>query len=67
VTVTGTGFLGVYEVDFGATAADSFTILSSTVLVATAPAAGAAGSVDITVTSFDGTSAVGSGDVYSYV
>jgi hypothetical protein len=67
VTVTGTNFLGVYQVKFGATAADSFTILSSTTLVVTAPAAGGTGSVDITVTSYDGTSTISSSDVYTYV
>ena len=66
VTVSGTNFAGVEEVDFGSTAADSFTVLSSTVLVATAPA-GAAGSVHFTVKTDDGTSSTGAADLYTFV
>jgi hypothetical protein len=65
VTVTGTNFLGTYQVSFGSTAADGFTILSATTIVVTAPAG--TGTVDITVTNFDGKSATSSSDQYTYV
>jgi hypothetical protein len=67
VTVTGTNFLGAYQVQFGTNVASSFTVLSSTTIVVTAPAGGGTGSVDIRVTTYDGTSSVGAGDVYTYV
>jgi hypothetical protein len=65
VTITGTNFLGAYQVNFGINAAASFTILSATTIVATAPAG--TGTVDITVTNFDGTSSTSAADQYSYM
>ena len=65
VTVTGTGFEGATAVDFGGTPATSFTVTSPTTITATAPA-GAAGTVNITVTAPTGTSAVTSADQYTY-
>jgi hypothetical protein len=67
VTVTGTNFGGTYQVSFGANPAPSFTLLSSTTLVVTAPAGSGTGTVDITVTNYDGTSATGAADQYTYV
>src|SRR5262249_50445492 len=53
-------------VNFGSTAAVVFTVLSDTAITATAPAATAASTVDITVTTFSGTSATGSADHFTY-
>ncbi len=66
VTITGTGFTGASAVKFGATNATTFTVNSATKITATAPA-GAAGTVDVRVTTVGGTSAIGAGDKYTYV
>jgi alpha-tubulin suppressor-like RCC1 family protein len=66
VTISGTNFEGVTAVNFGATAASSFTVKSSTTIEATSPAH-AAGTVDVTVTTAKGTSAIGSGDHFTYL
>src|ERR1019366_5489098 len=55
VTVTGTNFTGATAVKFGTTSATTFTVNSATSITATAPA-GAAGTVDVTVTATGGTS-----------
>jgi hypothetical protein len=65
VTVSGSGFTGATGVNFGGTAASSFTVLSDTLLTATAPAA-TAGTVDVTVTTPGGTSATGAADQFTY-
>jgi hypothetical protein len=65
VTVTGTGFTGATAVDFGSAPA-SFTVTSDTSLTATDPA-GAAGTVNVTVTNATGTSATSSTDQFSYL
>ena len=64
VTVTGTGFTGATDVDFGSNAA-SFTVVSDTQITATAPAH-AAGAVHVTVTTFQGTSATSPADLFTY-
>ena len=67
VTITGSGFTGATAVDFAATAATSFTVTSDT-SITTIALAGAAGTVDVTVTTpGGGTSAVSSADEYTYV
>jgi hypothetical protein len=66
VTITGTDLTGATAVNFGATAASTFTVDSATQITATAPAH-AAGTVDITATTPGGTSATGAGDQYTYV
>ncbi len=66
VTVSGSGFAGATAVHFGANPAASFTVNNATSITATAPA-GAAATVDITVTSGGGTSATGAADRYTYV
>jgi Bacterial Ig-like domain (group 3)/Pentapeptide repeats (8 copies)/IPT/TIG domain len=68
VTITGTGFTGASEVDFGsvAVAASSFKVNSDTSITATAPATTVAGLVDVTVTTTDGTSATGTSDQFNY-
>ncbi|MGZ4342274.1 MAG: beta strand repeat-containing protein [Solirubrobacteraceae bacterium] len=65
VTISGTGFTGATGVSFGGTAA-TFSVKSSSQISATAPA-GAAGTVDITVTTLGGTSATSTNDQYTYV
>ncbi|WP_216295900.1 IPT/TIG domain-containing protein, partial [Delftia acidovorans] len=68
VTITGTGFAaapGTGAVRFGATNA-TYTINSNTQITATAPA-GAAGTVDVTVTTVGGSSATSAADQFTYV
>jgi hypothetical protein len=66
VTITGTGFTGATAVDFGATAAAAFTVISDTSITTTSPAA-PAGTVDVTVTTGGGTSATSSTDSFRFV
>lgn len=65
VTIIGTSFTGASAVNFGSTAASTFSVVSDTAIVATVPA-GAAGTVDITVVTPSGTSSTGSADHYTY-
>ena len=65
VTITGTNFLGTSQVSFGAYAASSVTVASSTQITAVAPPQ-AAGTVDITVTTPAGTSATSGSDEFTY-
>ena len=67
VTITGTDFDGATAVSFGGTAATSFTVNSDTSITATAPPAAGIGTVDITVTTAAGTSALVPADQYSYI
>ena len=64
VTITGTGFTGATAVDFGTSPAPSFTIVSTTSITAASPTGG--GSVNVTVTTPAGTSAVSPADVFTY-
>ncbi len=64
VTITGVGFTGATEVDFGGIPA-SFVVNDDSSITATSPAA-SAGTVDVTVTTLRGTSAVSAGDQYVY-
>ena len=57
VTITGTNFTAPATVRFGATAATEATVNSATTITAVAPA-GTAGTVDLTVTTSAGTSAI---------
>jgi hypothetical protein len=66
VTITGTAFTGTTVVNFGTTAATSFTFNSATLITATSPA-DSAGTVDITVTTAGGTSATSTTDQYTYI
>lgn len=65
VVIGGHNFGGATSVDFGSTAA-SFTVKSASRIEAVAPA-GAEATVDVTVTSPEGTSAVSRSDHFSYV
>jgi hypothetical protein len=65
VGVGGSNFVGATAVDFGSTPA-SFTVKSAGKIEAIAPP-GAEGTVDVTVTGPEGTSAVGRADHFSYV
>src|SRR5215475_9526395 len=64
VTITGTNFSGATAVRFGSNAAGSFTVDSATQITATSPAG--VGTVDVTVTTEAGTSAISSGDRFTY-
>lgn len=66
VLLTGTGFMqGFQSVQFGATPATGYFIMSDTLMTAVAPPA-AAGPVHVTVTTTAGTSAATSADVFTY-
>jgi IPT/TIG domain len=65
VTITGTNFTEVTAVKFGSKEAIGFTVKSLDKLSATAPA-GTTGTVDVTVTTVNGTSAITSHDHFRY-
>jgi alpha-tubulin suppressor-like RCC1 family protein len=65
VTITGTGFEGASAVDFGASAATSVTVNSSTSITAVSPPGAA--TVNVTVTTPGGTSATSTKDQFEYV
>ena len=65
VTISGGNFAGTTAVAFGFAAATQFEIVSPNMIKATAPA-GSAGSVDVTVTTPEGTSAVNSHTGFTY-
>jgi alpha-tubulin suppressor-like RCC1 family protein len=64
VSIEGANFTEVTAVDFGSTAATSYTVNSDDSITATAPAG--AGTVDVTVVTAGGTSATGSADTFTY-
>jgi hypothetical protein len=64
VTITGTGFIGATAVRFGSNNAASFTVNSATSITAVSPAA--AGTVDVTVTTPNGTSPTSEADQFTY-
>jgi hypothetical protein len=61
VTITGKNFSGATSVQFGSTSAASFVVKSATMISTVSPA-GTARTVDVTVTSANGTSAVSTAD-----
>lgn len=65
VTITGTNFIDVITVDFGATSALSFIVNSPTSIIAIVPP-GSLGTVDVTVTTLAGTSPITVNDQYTY-
>jgi hypothetical protein len=64
VTITGTDFTGATAVMFGTNAATSVVVVSATSITAVAPAG--MGTVDVTVTTPEGTSAIVTADEYTY-
>jgi len=67
VTVSGGWFTGATSVLFGSVPAQSFTVVDDTTIVAITPAGSAGPPVNVRVVSPGGTSAVGSGDAFTYV
>lgn len=65
VTITGTGFTDATEVDFGPSS-QNFTVVSDTEITATTTS-NADGTVDVTVVTPDGTSAVTPADQFTFV
>ncbi len=65
VLIKGRNIVGATAVDFGASPAQTFTPKSNDSIIATAPAE-LAGTVDVTVTAPDGTSATGPADQFTY-
>jgi plastocyanin len=66
VKITGTSFTGATSVKFGSAGASSFKVVSATSVTAVSPSGQAAGTVDITVTTPEGTSAISSADHYAF-
>jgi alpha-tubulin suppressor-like RCC1 family protein len=64
VTITGTGFAGATAVDFGSRPAASFSVESNTEITAVAPPG--TGTVDVSVTTAQGTSLPSVSDRFSY-
>jgi hypothetical protein len=64
VTVTGSGFMGATSVLFGASSASAMTVVSDTEITATSPAGG--GTVDVTVITPAGSSAISAADQFKY-
>ena len=64
VAVSGAGFCGATGVSFGTVAATSFTVNSTGSITAVAPAG--SGTVDVTVTTPNGTSVTSSSDQFAY-
>jgi hypothetical protein len=64
VTITGSNFTGATAVNFGGTGATSFMVNSATSITAVSPAG--SGTVDIRVVTPTGTSAVATGDQFTY-
>jgi DNA-binding beta-propeller fold protein YncE len=64
VTITGSGLVEGAVVDFGSTPATGVTVNSASSMTAVSPAG--SGSVNVTVSTYAGTSAASAGDVFSY-
>lgn len=65
VTVTGTDFTGATDVKFGTLSGTDVTVVDATHITVKSPAQ-AAGTVHVTVTTPDGTSATGTADQFAY-
>jgi hypothetical protein len=64
-TITGDGFTGTTDVNFGAAPAASFTVNSDTSITAVSPAA-PAGTVDVTITTLGGRSVTTTADRFTF-
>jgi endoglucanase len=64
VTITGNNFTGATAVKFGTAAAGTFAVNNATQIMATSPAG--SGTVDVTVTTPNGTSPTGAADHFAY-
>ncbi len=65
VTIHGSNFTGAMAVDFGTNAATGVTVITDHLITATSPSG--TGTVDVMVTTSDGTSATDTGDQFTYV
>ena len=65
LTITGSEFVGVTAVDFGASPAIGFEVTSPTSIIAVSPAG--AGTVNVTVSAAGGTSAISKHDQFGYI
>ncbi|NNN20657.1 MAG: hypothetical protein HKL80_01470 [Acidimicrobiales bacterium] len=65
-TITGSGFTGATSVTFGSTNASGFTVVSDTEITLSVPQATSAGTVDVTVTTPQGSSVLTSSDKFTY-
>ncbi|MDK9716480.1 MAG: IPT/TIG domain-containing protein [Trichlorobacter sp.] len=66
VTITGVGFSNALRVMFGSKNAISFVVNSDSQITAVAPTAATGDVVDVTVTTYNGTSATSSADLFTY-
>jgi IPT/TIG domain len=66
VTITGGGFTGATQVDFGRVRATKTTVDSDTEITATSPSGPIIGTVDVTVVTPRGRSATSPADEFSY-
>ena len=66
VSITGANFTGATGVSFGPTATTDFTVVSPSLITVTSPVVSSAGTVDVTVTTPAGTSALSAADQFAY-
>ena len=67
VVISGSGFTGATAVDFGSVPADRFTVLSDTLIEAYVMGTPGDSTVDVTVTTPEGTSATSAADQYTFI
>lgn len=66
VTITGSGFTGATEADFGSAKAPKMTVDSDSEITANSPPGPTSGRVNVTVVTPKGTSATSSADEFTY-
>jgi hypothetical protein len=67
VTITGTNLLGSTIVNFGASNPASFVVTNNTTIAVASSPAGSAATINVTVTTPQGTSATGTPDQFTYI